>query len=132
MPEIAFTAALGETPAPGPLREFWNAYAQSRGALIGLALIVLLILLAIFADVVSPHPPNEQYREFTLTPPAWDAGGNTRFLLGTDPVGRDMLSRLVHGTRLSLLIGLSVFETTLGTTVANLGFEESWPSSGRD
>src|SRR5438552_10432880 len=106
MPEIAFTAALGETPAPGPLREFWNAYAQSRGALIGLALIVLLILLAIFADVVSPHPPNEQYREFTLTPPAWDAGGNTRFLLGTDPVGRDMLSRLIHGTRLSLLIGL--------------------------
>jgi len=106
---MADVAALGISEgaaAPGPLREFWKAYSQSRGALIGLALIVLLILLAIFADVISPHPPNEQYRDFTLVPPAWDADGTTRFLLGTDPVGRDMLSRLIHGTRLSLLIGL--------------------------
>src|SRR4029077_1185348 len=49
---------------------------------------------------------NEQFRDFTLAPPAWDAGGSTRFLLGTDPVGLDILSRLIHGTRLSLAIGL--------------------------
>ena len=60
-----------ETAPPGPLREFWLAYSQSRGALIGLALVLLLIVLALCADVVAPHPPNEQYREFTLTPPAW-------------------------------------------------------------
>jgi dipeptide transport system permease protein len=106
MPEIGAMAVLDQPAAPGPLREFWKAYSQSRGALIGLALIVLLVLLAIFADIIAPHPPNEQYREFTLVPPAWDAGGSARFLLGTDPVGRDMLSRLIHGTRLSLLIGL--------------------------
>src|ERR1700738_296128 len=87
-------------------REFWQAYSQSRGALIGLALVITLILLAIFADVVSPHPPNEQNRDCTLTPPAWHEGGTANFILGTDPVGRDMLSRLIHGTRLSLLIGL--------------------------
>jgi len=87
-------------------REFWQAYSQSRGALIGLALVLALILLAIFADIVSPHPPNEQYREFTLAPPAWHESGSSNFMLGTDPVGRDMLSRLIHGTRLSLLIGL--------------------------
>ena len=87
-------------------REFWQAYSQSRGALIGLALVIALILLAVFADVVSPHPPNEQYRDFTLTPPVWHDGGTADFMLGTDPVGRDMLSRLIHGTRLSLLIGL--------------------------
>ena len=87
-------------------REFWQAYSQSRGALIGLSLVLALILLAIFADVVSPHPPNEQYRDFTLAPPAWHEGGSSAFILGTDPVGRDMLSRLIHGTRLSLLIGL--------------------------
>jgi dipeptide transport system permease protein len=91
--------------APGTLREFWRAYSQSRGAIAGLALIVALLLLAFFADVVSPHPPNEQFREFTLTPPMWDEGGSATFILGTDPVGRDMLSRLIHGTRLSLLIG---------------------------
>jgi dipeptide transport system permease protein len=106
MADVAALGASEAASAPGPLREFWKAYSQSRGALIGLALIVMLILLAIFADVISPHPPNEQYREFTLVPPAWNAGGTTRFLLGTDPVGRDMLSRLIHGTRLSLLIGL--------------------------
>jgi len=106
MPEIAAAAALDHAPTPGRFREFWKAYAQSRGALIGLSLIVLLLLLAIFADVISPHPPNEQYREFTLVPPAWDAGGSARFLVGTEPAGRDMLSRPIHGTRLSLLIGL--------------------------
>jgi len=91
---------------PGRFADFWRSYRQSRGALIGLSLVLLLVLLAIFANVVSPHPPNEQYRDYTLTPPAWDAGGTTRFLLGTDPVGRDMLSRLIHGTRLSLAIGM--------------------------
>ena len=102
------TAVLGQEPAaaPGPLREFWQSYSQSRGALIGLGLVVALLLLAIFANVISPHPPNEQYRDFTLAPPAWYDGGSANFVLGTDPVGRDILSRLIYGTRLSLLIGL--------------------------
>jgi len=91
---------------PGPLRELWRAYSQSRGALIGLALIVMLIVLAAGADVIAPYPPNEQYRDFTLAPPVWHDGGTATFILGTDPVGRDILSRLIHGTRLSLLIGL--------------------------
>ncbi|MDQ6620750.1 MAG: ABC transporter permease subunit [Pseudomonadota bacterium] len=90
---------------PGPWRETWTSYARSRGALIGLALIVALLLLAIGADVIAPHPPSEQYRDFTLTPPMWKEGGRATFVLGTDPVGRDILSRLIHGTRLSLMIG---------------------------
>ena len=103
---------------PGPWRELWRAYAQSRGALIGLALVVALVVLALGADVVAPHPPNEQYREFTLAPPAWDAGGSSRFLLGTDPVGRDVLSRLIHGTRLSLAIGLISVAISLAFGIA--------------
>jgi len=106
MPELAPPPTIDAPAVPGPVREFWQSYAQNRGAIIGLALVLLLIALALFADVVAPHPPNEQFREFTLTPPAWDAGGSARFVLGTDPVGRDMLSRLIHGTRLSLVIGL--------------------------
>ena len=102
----ANTLALHEPPAaPGPLREFWLAYSQSRAALAGLALVVLLIVLALGADFIAPYSPNEQYRDATLVPPMWQAGGSSRFILGTDPVGRDMLSRLIHGTRLSLLIG---------------------------
>ena len=113
MPELAVPSVATGAP-PGRLSEFWRSYSQSRGALVGLALVVLLVLLAIFADVVSPHPPNEQYRDFTLAPPVWDAGGTTRFLLGTDPVGRDILSRLIHGTRLSLLIGVISVAISLG------------------
>src|SRR5438552_9359098 len=106
--ETIADVALASVPerVEGPWREFWHAYAQSRGALLGLALTAALVLLAIFAGVVAPHPPYEQYREFTLTPPAWQAGGTSEFILGTDPVGRDILSRLIYGTRLSLLIGL--------------------------
>ncbi len=105
MPEAA-ASTVSDTPAvAGPLREFWQSYAQNRGAIIGVTLVLLLIALALGADFVAPHPPNEQYREFTLTPPMWNEGGSSRFVLGTDPVGRDMLSRLIHGTRLSLMIG---------------------------
>ena len=69
--ETISDVALGAAPerVQGPWREFWHAYAQSRGALLGLALTVTLVLLAIFAGVVAPHPPYEQYREFALTPP---------------------------------------------------------------
>jgi dipeptide transport system permease protein len=106
MSEVTAIAADVPPAVPGTLREFWLAYTQSRGAIIGLALIVVLIVLAIGANVIAPHSPYEQFREFTLAPPAWHDGGSSRFLLGTDPVGRDILSRLIHGTRLSLLIGV--------------------------
>ena len=59
-----------------------------------------------FAAVGCTHSPIEQYRDCLLTPPAWLEGGQQPFLLGTDDIGRDMLSRLLHGARLSLLIGL--------------------------
>ena len=106
---VAVAAGIDPVGAMAPqsrAREFWRAYVQNRGAVIGLVLVGLLVALALCADVVAPHPPNEQFREFTLAPPAWHDGGSSRFLLGTDPVGRDILSRLIHGTRLSLAIGV--------------------------
>ena len=91
---------------PHPLRELWDDFRQNRGAVIGLAIVVLLVLVAVFADVIAPHSPIEQYRDDTLLPPMWQQGGSSSFILGTDPVGRDILSRLIHGTRLSLMIGV--------------------------
>lgn len=105
IPESATPERALQPLPPGPWREFWGYFAQNRGALVGLGLVVLLCLCAVFADWVAPHPPNEQYREATLVPPVWQDGGSAKFLLGTDPVGRDILSRLIHGSRLSLLIG---------------------------
>ena len=100
------TARESVLHAPHPLRELWNDFRRNRGAVIGLAIIVALVLLALLADVVAPHSPIEQFRDATLAPPMWQAGGSSKFILGTDPVGRDMLSRLIHGARLSLVIGL--------------------------
>jgi dipeptide transport system permease protein len=113
----------------GPLAEFWHAYAQSRGALLGLCLAGLLLLLALFAGVIAPHSPYEQYREFTLTPPVWHADGRLAFILGTDPVGRDILSRLIYGTRLSLLIGLIsvAISLSLGVVLGMIaGYVRGW------
>ena len=109
------TQTIQATPsAPHPLRELWNYFRQNRGALIGLFTVIGLVLLALLADVIAPHSAIVQYRESTLMPPMWQAGGSSKFILGTDPVGRDVLSRLIHGTRLSLLIGLVSVTLSLG------------------
>jgi dipeptide transport system permease protein len=90
------------------LREFWHYFSDNNGAVAGLCVIVALILLAIFADVVAPYSPIEQDRNSFLVPPVWMEGGSWEFILGTDAVGRDMLSRLIHGARYSLYVGTIV------------------------
>ena len=107
------TGAATSTP-PQPLRELWDYFSRNRGAVTGLAVVLGLALLALLADVIAPHSPIEQYRDATLVPPTWQDGGDNRFLLGTDPVGRDVLSRLIHGSRLSLLIGTVAVSLSLG------------------
>lgn len=94
-------------PRP-PLAEFWFYFRQNRGAVIGLGYVIFIVSVAILADVLAPHSPIEQFRDYILNPPAFAEGGSTQFLLGTDGVGRDILSRLMHGARLSLLIGLVI------------------------
>ncbi len=102
---------------PGPLRAFWRSYAENPGAVAGLAVILVVCVLALGADLVAPHSPIEQYRDAFLKPPAWAAGGDVRFLLGTDDVGRDILSRLIYGARYSLLIGGIVVTLSLAIGV---------------
>ncbi|MDH4415176.1 MAG: ABC transporter permease subunit [Rhizobium sp.] len=96
------------------LAEFWFYFSENRGAVIGLVVFVALVLIAVFAGVIAPHSPFEQYRDAVLLPPAWLEGGNWSYVLGTDPVGRDILSRLIYGSQYSLFIG--VFVTTLSLT----------------
>lgn len=91
-----------------PLVEFWRDFRANHGAVAGFGIILVFVLLAIFADVVAPHPPAEQYRDALLRPPFWLEGGSARFLLGTDDIGRDMLSRLIHGARVSMIVGFTV------------------------
>ena len=92
---------------PSPFKEFWQAFAHNKGALGGLVFMVIVIFCALLAPWVAPHAPSEQFRDFMLTPPMWLTGGQAQFPLGTDELGRDILSRLIYGARLSLLIGLA-------------------------
>lgn len=121
-------AAAIEPPAPpGEWRAFWSAFAENRGAVVGLAVVVLVALVALLANVVAPHSPVEQFRDSVRMPPVWEDGGSWRFVLGTDGLGRDLLSRLIHGARVSLFIGLAVMTVSfavgivLGLACASLG-----------
>lgn len=111
------------------LAEFWFYFRQNRGAVAGLFIFVLLVLTAVFAPVLAPHDPTTQYRDAFLLPPVWQEGGRPEFLLGTDAVGRDMLSRLIFGARYSLFIGIVVVSIALvGGVVIGLiaGFFRGW------
>ena len=111
---MAVTAeSLAAQAPPHPLREFWDYFSENRGAVAGLAVFVLVCFIAVSADVLAPHAPNEQFRQHFLQPPFWQEGGSIEFPLGTDAVGRDMLSRLMHGARYSLIIGFIVVMLSL-------------------
>ena len=97
----------GGTP-PSGLSEFWFYFSRNKGAVIGLAVFLVILFLAVFAPFVSPHSPSVQNRELLLMPPVFAEGGNWGHVLGTDAVGRDILSRLIYGARFSLFIGLVV------------------------
>ncbi|WP_315755370.1 MULTISPECIES: ABC transporter permease subunit [unclassified Bradyrhizobium] len=93
---------------PSPLLEFWQDFRKNAGAVAGLVVIAVLVLLALSADVVAPHSPVLTNNAAFLKPPFWQQGGSLTYPLGTDAIGRDILSRLIHGARLSLLIGIAV------------------------
>ncbi|PHP95274.1 dipeptide ABC transporter permease DppC [Pantoea agglomerans] len=104
------------TVAPKPMtpfQEFWHYFKRNKGAVVGLVYIIIVLLCAIFADVLAPHAPAEQFRDALLHPPVWQDGGNWSYILGTDDVGRDVLSRLMYGARLSLLVGCLVVVLSL-------------------
>ena len=83
-----------EVPAqPSPLAAFWAAFRENKGAVFGLTVFSLVLMLALTANLVAPYSPIEQFREAVRAPPVWDAGGSWRFILGTDGDGHDMLSR---------------------------------------
>jgi len=125
----AAVAAESRSATRKMLAEFWFYFSHNKGAVIGLVVFVALVLVALAAPLVAPHDPDVQYRDHFLTPPAWAEGGTAAFLLGTDAVGRDILSRLIHGARFSLFIGVLVVGIALtGGIVLGLvaGFFRGW------
>jgi dipeptide transport system permease protein len=101
-------AAVKVPDRPGRLREFWFYFRENRGAVIGLYVFAVFAICAVFGPILAFYDPTEQFRQNTLQPPFWEDGGSLDFPLGTDALGRDMLSRLIEGARYSFFVGVVV------------------------
>ncbi|MDQ4038524.1 MAG: ABC transporter permease, partial [Actinomycetota bacterium] len=89
----------------GSYRLPWWRRPGSLQIVIGLLLTVPIVILAVGAPWLAPHPPNGIELVDRLLPPAWQEGGSSEYLLGTDNQGRDILSRVIYGARVSLIVG---------------------------
>ena len=102
-----------------PTHEVWLSLKANKGALAGLVVIVVLVLAAVLADVVAPYHYAEVFKECVTKqcPPVWQEGSDSRFILGADAVGRDLLSRIIYGSRYSLFIGAIVVTISLAAGI---------------
>jgi peptide/nickel transport system permease protein len=97
--------AAADQAVPRRRRAAWRTGAGTAARISG-GVLLLVIVIAVFAPLIAPHPPNIGELSQILLPPAWMKGGSWSHVLGTDSLGRDELSRLIYGARISLLVGL--------------------------
>lgn len=126
------TVTTPDAPAPRPetlFRRNMKLFASSRMSMFFLFITLAFIVMAIGAPVIAPHDPNEADLFRRLMPPAWMEGGDWAYPLGCDALGRDILSRIIYGSRISIFIGTTVIvvATTIGV-LAGLaaGFLRGW------
>lgn len=89
-----------------PISGVKSRVLRHKGMMIGSTIVVLVVLIAILAPLIAPHDPYHQDLLNRLKPPVWDSRGSSEHIFGTDHLGRDYLSRLIYGSRISLLIGI--------------------------
>ena len=111
-------APVASVAPPHPVREFWTYFSANRGAIAGLVVIGIVLFCALFAPLIAPHDPNLTNNAVFLKPPFWQEGGSLSYPLGTDAIGRDILSRLLYGARLSLVIGIAVVALAIVVGIA--------------
>jgi len=117
------TVTVHEGAARGADRSrTWRKLARNPAAIAGAFILLVVIGAAVFAPYVAPHDPARQSLIRRFTPPVWVHGGNPAYLLGTDQVGRDILSRIIHGARISLIVGVAavLVSLTVGVTLGLL------------
>ncbi|MDQ4026739.1 MAG: ABC transporter permease, partial [Actinomycetota bacterium] len=102
----------------GVVKELWGDKAGTLGAI----LVLIIVIAAVLAPLLAPHDPSAQSLRGRLDPPFWYPDGTTEHLLGTDNLGRDVLSRIIYGARTSISIGVLVVLTagTFGITMGLL------------
>lgn len=117
---ISKTAAAGSVP--GRWQALWQRVYRNKALLVGGGLLLAILLMAVFAPLLAPHDPYAQDLTNRTVPPFWYEKGSWLHPLGTDQLGRDYLSRLLYGARISLLIGVAVavISGLIGTTMGML------------
>lgn len=130
--ETSQAVATGDTFAAQSFELTWwrkVASVLQRVPIFPLLILATLIFTAVAADFLAPHNPEVGNLRYRYRPPVWQDKGSWEYVLGTDHMGRDILSRLIFGARISLLVGVtaSIFAGTLGTTLGIMsGFRGGW------
>lgn len=122
---MAAEATLVVQPAPMPVRIARRAWQFRRWPLIPMFILALFIFTGVFAPLLAPHDPERGGLRDRNLPPAWEEGGRSTFLLGTDHLGRDMLSRVIFGARISLAVAAITLVVGMGIGVAS-GLIAGW------
>src|SRR5947199_8082123 len=122
-------------PSRAPSRFGWRLAAlRTRGfPLIPVLILASVAFIALFANVLAPHNPEVGSLAARFKPPFWQTGGSTKYLLGTDQLGRDVLSRLIFGARVSMVVSITavLFAGVVGTTLGIIsGYLGGWVDSG--
>src|ERR1700730_13645384 len=108
-PTVAVPSALSDIDRS----RAWRKLARNPAAIAGALILLIVIGAAVAAPYVAPHDPARQSLVRRFTPPLWVPGGNAGYPLGTDQVGRDILSRIIYGARISLVVGISAVLVSL-------------------
>ena len=122
---MAAEATLVVQPVPIPVRIARRAWQFRRWPLIPMFILTVFVVTGIFAPLIAPHDPERGGLRERNLPPAWEEGGTTKFLLGTDHLGRDMLSRVIFGARISLVVAAVTLGVGMGIGVAS-GLAAGW------
>jgi ABC-type dipeptide/oligopeptide/nickel transport system permease subunit len=96
-----------------PRRHGWRKFVRHPLGVLGGVILLVVFGSALLADYLAPHEPNKQRLVARFKPPVWAQGGSATYLLGTDNVGRDIFSRIIHGSRISLSVGLAAVGISL-------------------
>jgi len=121
-----------EAEVPSTFSRWWKHFKLNKLALFALFIYGFIALTAVFANFIAPYDPTLQFTDSIHIPPSWYDDGKVQFLLGTDYIGRDMLSRLVYGARLSLVLSFIVvfISASVGISLGVLSsFSNYWLDS---
>lgn len=99
------------------LKELLTLLRRNKALAVGAILVAIVLAVAIFAPWIAPYDPTEQHIRDTLSPPLWVKGASPSYILGTDTVGRDLLSRIIFGLRNSLVVSMSAVVVAVGIGV---------------